>query len=60
MTISDIHPRREARQCVLEALFAHQYNTFDKRKLLERPSKFVRQTPLKVENFIQEEKEKAR
>ena len=26
MKISDLHPRREARQCVLEALFAHQYN----------------------------------
>ena len=35
-------------------VFAHQYNTFDKRKLLERPSKFVRQTPLQVENFIQD------
>ncbi len=34
-------------------VFAHQYNTFDKRKLLKNPHpQFVRETKLTVKNFI--------
>ncbi len=52
MTISDIHPRREARQCVLEALFAHQYNkdipsltikrAINKNSLREKNKEFIK------------------
>ncbi len=39
-------------------VFAHQYNTFDKRKLLINPqSQFVRETKLQVKNFIKKNKE---
>jgi len=39
-------------------VFAHQYNTFDKRTLLKNPHpQFVRETKLTVQNFIKKNKE---
>jgi len=39
-------------------VFAHQYNTFDKRKLLVNPHPmFVKETKLKVKNFIRKNSE---
>jgi len=39
-------------------VFAHQYNTFDKRTLLKNPHpRFVRETKLTVQNFIKKHKE---
>ena len=39
-------------------VFAHQYNTFDKRTLLKNPHpRFVRETKLTVQNFIKKNKE---
>ncbi len=37
--------------------FAHSYNTFDKRRLLENPNpNFVRETKMKLKNFIKDKK----
>ena len=37
--------------------FAHSYNTFDKRRLLENPNpNFVRETKMKLKNFIKNKK----
>ena len=37
--------------------FAHAYNTFDKRRLLENPNpNFVRETKMKLKNFIKDKK----
>jgi|UniRef100_A0A6C0IPV6 glycosyltransferase involved in cell wall biosynthesis len=39
-------------------VFAHQFNTFDKRKLLKNPHpNFVRETKLTVKNFLKKNKE---
>ena len=39
-------------------VFAHQYNTFDKRKLLKNPHPmYVKETKLKVKNFIRKNSE---
>ncbi len=36
MTIDSIHPRRLARECVLEALFAHQYSEDEPAVIINR------------------------
>ena len=35
-------------------VFAHQFNTFDKRKLLKNPSRFVKETNYRPEFFIKD------